>query len=142
MTANNPQDPTSKTVLFVCPHGAGKSRMAAAFFAASAPPGWRATTAGLHPAAAVSSVAVQLLAGSPQAPLLDHEPPRDLAAVSDPALIVSIDCDAQEVQTEPAGGTNAAAPEHLRWELTEHQMNEAMRDELHSRARALADMLR
>jgi hypothetical protein len=29
----------TKTVLFVCSHGAGKSRMAAAFFAA-APPKW------------------------------------------------------------------------------------------------------
>jgi protein-tyrosine-phosphatase len=29
----------AETVLFVCPHGAGKSRVAAAWFNGSAPPG-------------------------------------------------------------------------------------------------------
>lgn len=38
-----------RTVLYVCPHGAGKSRMAAAWFNCWAPPGWRATTAGISP---------------------------------------------------------------------------------------------
>ena len=34
-----------RTILFVCPHGAGKSRMAAAIFNRLAPAGWQATSA-------------------------------------------------------------------------------------------------
>ena len=38
-----------RVVLFVCAHGAGKSRMAAALFNAAAPRGWWATSAGQEP---------------------------------------------------------------------------------------------
>jgi protein-tyrosine-phosphatase len=34
----------TRTLLFVCPHGAAKSRLAAAYFNAAAPSGWHATT--------------------------------------------------------------------------------------------------
>ncbi|MDQ3113978.1 MAG: hypothetical protein M3Q84_07760 [Actinomycetota bacterium] len=59
------------TVLFVCPHGAGKSRVAAAWFDGCASGGWRATTAGVVPQTAVSRHAPRLLAGTPVAHLLE-----------------------------------------------------------------------
>ncbi len=52
----------SRLVLFVCPHGAGKSRMAAAFFTHVAPPGWSATSTGLELDPVVSPRAVRLVA--------------------------------------------------------------------------------
>ncbi len=125
-----------KTVLFVCPHGAGKSRMAAAYFAAAAPPGWAATTAGLHPAEAVSPVAIRLLAGSPEDAALDRQPPRALRAVPSPDVVVSIDCDAGAEPPDAAGP--AGQPRHVRWDLAARAMDETMRDELRSRARELA----
>lgn len=128
----------SRTVLFVCPHGAGKSRMAAAFFAAAAPPGWAATTAGLHPGDALSSVAARLLAGTAEDALLDRRAPRPLDAVAGAALVVSIDCDA----TPAVEARDGAAPRHIRWDLAARAMDESMRDELRARALELADRLR
>ena len=113
----------ARTVLFVCPHGAGKSRMAAAFFNHVAPPGWRATTAGQEPDAEVSPNAVRLLAGTDAEQFLDREPPQAITAVAAPALTVAIDCD-------------VPGAEH--WELQAREMNEALRDELRARVEALA----
>lgn len=127
----------TRTVLFVCPHGAGKSRMAAAYFAAAAPLEWEGTTAGLHPADAVSPAAVRLLAGSPEDASLDRDAPRPLHAIPRPDLVVSIDCDAAAEM--PEGG---AAPRHVRWDLAARTMDESMRDELRARALTLAAQLR
>ncbi len=113
----------TRTLLFVCPHGAGKSRMAAAFFNRVAPPGWQATTAGHEPSAAVSPNAVRLLAGGDADDLLDREPPRPLEAVASPARTVAIDCD---------------VPGAERWDLDNREFDDAMRDELRDRAEALA----
>ena len=113
----------ARTLLFVCPHGAGKSRMAAAFFDRVAPPGWHATTAGQEPDATVSPNAVRLLAGGDAEALLDREPPRPVAAVASPARTVAIDCD---------------VPGAERWDLDSRQFDDAMRDELRGRAEALA----
>ena len=81
-----------RTVLFVCAHGAGKSRVAAAWFDALAPGGWRATTAGLEPEAAVSVHAVALLDDTAAAATLDHEPPRPVSAAGAVDVVVGIDC--------------------------------------------------
>src|SRR5579864_2342132 len=54
-----------KTVLFVCLHGAGMSRLAAAYFDQSAPVGWCAVSAGLEPGETLSHTAARLLAGTP-----------------------------------------------------------------------------
>lgn len=116
-----------RTVLFVCPHGAGKSRVAAAWFNGNAPPGWRATTAGVTPQATVSAHAPRLLAGTPVAELLDAEPPRQLSAVPDAHMVVSIDC--------LAGDIEGAAQS---WHLVNTDFNDAMCDELRVRAQALA----
>ena len=50
-----------RTVLFVCAHGAYRSPLAAAFFNASAPDGWRAGSPGVEPQAAVSPAALDLV---------------------------------------------------------------------------------
>ena len=113
----------ARTVLFVCPHGAGKSRMAAAFFNRVAPHGWHATTAGQEPDAEDSPNAVRLLAGTDAEQFLDREPPQAITAVAAPALTVAIDCD-------------VPGAEH--WELQAREMNEALRDELRARVEALA----
>ena len=136
-TADGTAEGATRTVLFVCPRGAGKSRMAAAYFAAAAPRGWEATTAGPHPADAVSPAAVRLLAGSPEDASLDRAAPRPLTALLRPDLVVSIDCDAAAGM---AGGGDAAR--HLRWELAARTMDESMRDELRARVLDLAAHLR
>ena len=114
----------TRLVLFVCPHGAAKSRMAAAYFDHVAPPGWTATTAGLEPGPALSPTATRLLAGTDAEALLDLEPPRSVAAVVAPSRIVGIDC-------SPDAATD-------RWELGHQEFNVEMRDELRARAEKLA----
>lgn len=113
----------TRKLLFVCPPGAGKSRMAAAFFNRVAPPGWQATTAGHEPSASVSPDAVRLLAGSDADALLDREPPRPIADVSPPARTVAIDCD---------------VPGGERWDLANPEFDDAMRDEIRGRVEVLA----
>jgi hypothetical protein len=113
----------AREVLFVCPHGAGKSRMAAAFFNRVAPPGWHATSAGQEPDPAVSPDAVRLLAGTGAEALLDREPPRPIVAAPAPTRLVAIDCD---------------VPGAERWDLRHQRVGDAMRDELRERAEALA----
>jgi len=55
------------TVLFVCPHGAGKSRVAAAWFDGCASGGWRATSSGseLRTSPGSSAVTHRQLVGPP-----------------------------------------------------------------------------
>jgi len=112
-----------RTVLFVCPHGAAKSRMAAAFFNHIAPAGWYATSAGVTPQDAVSLNAIRLLAGDEAEALLDLAPPQPVSAVFSPSRIVAIDCN---------------IPDGVRWELTHQEFEPPMRDELRHRAQALA----
>lgn len=110
-----------RTIVFVCPHGALKSRLAAAFFNRVAPPGWIATAAGQQPQPAVSQHAIALVAGTDIEALLDTDPPRPLAGTSD--LIVAIDC---------------AIEDAVGWRLAEPLPGEAMRDELRLRAEQMA----
>jgi hypothetical protein len=117
----------SRLVLFVCPHGAAKSRVAAAFFNHVAPPGWAATSAGLDPAPELSPTAGRLLAGTDAEEHLDREPPRPIAAVTGPDHVVGIDC-------APNGATD-------RWQLDHAAFDAAMRDELRDRTEALATEL-
>jgi protein-tyrosine-phosphatase len=111
-------------VLFVCPHGAAKSRVAAAFFNHVAPPGWEATSAGIEPDRVLSQTAARLLEGTDAATRLDPAAPRSLAEVASARRIVGIDC-------APEGATD-------RWELRHRAFDAAMRDELRTRAEALA----
>jgi protein-tyrosine-phosphatase len=43
-----------RTVVFVCAHGAARSRIAAAWFNTNPPPGWHATAAVQEPAPALN----------------------------------------------------------------------------------------
>jgi len=113
-----------RTVLFVCAHGAARSRLAAAWFNADPPPGWRATTAaGEEPSDALNPRLAPLLAATPAEAHLDHSPPRALAAAGDADAVVAIDCE---------------LPGADRWALTAVEIGEAMRDELRDRVAALA----
>lgn len=114
----------TRLVLFVCPHGAAKSRMAAAFFDRVAPPGWAATSAGLEPGPELSPTAARLLAGTDAEALLDPVPPRAIADVVAPSRTVGIDC-------SPGAATD-------RWNLDHQEFTTEMRDEIRARAEALA----
>jgi protein-tyrosine-phosphatase len=113
----------TRMVLFVCPHGAAKSRLAAALFDRVAPAGWQATSAGLHPQEAVSVATVHLVAGTDLEALLDRQPPRPVALVPDAVTVVSLDCD---------------LPDAVRWDLTHQQVGAAMLAELRERVEVLA----
>jgi hypothetical protein len=115
-----------RTVLFVCQHGAGKSRLAAAWFNHAPPPGWRATTAGVEPQEQVSVNAPRLLAGTAAEPMLDHGLPRPMSAVTDPALVITIDC---------------AVPDATSWHLDAEQFDDAMCAEIRQRVDELTSCL-
>ncbi|SDT80239.1 hypothetical protein [Actinoplanes derwentensis] len=117
-----------RTVLFVCPHGAGKSRIAAAWFTGLALPGWTALSAGIQPQTEVSVHAARLLAGTPVRALLDESAPRPVSAVPAPQLLVAIDC---------ADGLTA----DVRWALVQQSFDEQMCAEIRDRVNALAATL-
>lgn len=116
---------SGRVVVFVCPHGAAKSRMAAAWFNALRVPGWTATSAGVAPQPAPSRHPARLLAGTPAHEELEHGRPRLLAEVPDADLVVAIDCTDQ---------LDAAMP----WQLTNQDFDPAMCAEIRDRVRALA----
>jgi hypothetical protein len=105
-----------RLLAFVCPHGALKSRLAAAYFNLNALPGWRAVSVGLRPQENVSAHAAPLLAGTAAAPFLDTDPPRELSA-GDVAVVVAIDCE--------VGGATM-------WQLANGEPGHAMRKEIAS----------
>jgi protein-tyrosine-phosphatase len=115
------------TVMLVCPHGAGKSRMAAAWFNVYAPPGWRATTAGVVPQSTVSVHAPRLLAGTAAADRLDDAPPRAMEDVPDARLLVAIDC-----------APSSVPPTALHWRLQHGEFDAPMADEIRALASELA----
>jgi len=117
----------TKTVMFVCLHGAGMSRIAAACFNRLAPPDWRAVSAGLEPDETLSATAATLLAGTDAEAFLDRSPPRSLAAVPDPQRVIAL--------KNPAIQYELASAEV--WELA-HSTGTPLRDEIHVRAEALA----
>ncbi|MEU4620055.1 hypothetical protein AB0G04_08735 [Actinoplanes sp. NPDC023801] len=117
-----------RTVLFVCPHGAGKSRMAAAWFNGLRLPGWTASSAGVQPQAEVSTHAARLLTGTPVRALLDEAAPRPLTAVPAPELLVAIDC-ADRFTAD------------VRWTLERQSFDEQMCTEIRDRVHDLAATL-
>ena len=103
----------TRTMVFVCEHGAFRSRIAAAFFNAAAPTGWRAVSAGLDPQLTTSARLVPLLAGTSAAEHLETEVPRragDLQA----DRVIAVDCALGETEQWT---TNAPSDEGLRDEL-------------------------
>lgn len=119
-----------KTVLFVCLHGAGMSRLAAAYFQQAAPAGWCAISAGLEPAETLSRTAAGLLAGTSAAAFLDPAPPRPIGAVPQPARLIAPRSPSIRYELEGADT----------WELT-YAEGEAMRDEIRARVETLVRTL-
>ncbi len=120
-----------RTVLFVCLHGMGMSRLAAAFFDSSAPPGWQAVSAGLEPGAALSPTAARLLAGTPAEPFLDRAAPRSIDSAPAADRVIAIRN--PSIRFEVPGAET--------WDLTSAEFDEHMRDEIHERAARLAEEL-
>jgi len=122
---------SDKTVVFVCLHGMGMSRLAAALFNHVAPTGWRAVSAGLTPGAELSPTAARLLEGTSAEPFLDRDAPRPLEAV------------------DPADRLIAVSNPHIRfeipgaetWRLQSAEFDELMRDEIRERVNVLAGSL-
>ena len=113
----------TRTMLFVCPHGAGMSRIAAAWFNLVAPPNWHAISAGLEPQKELGASEPRLLAGTPAESLLDRTLPRPMSAVASPDRVIGLCCD---------------VPGGERWDLVHREFTEAMRDEIRERTDALA----
>jgi protein-tyrosine-phosphatase len=116
----------TRTVLFVCEHGAFRSRIAAAYFNAAAPKGWRALSAGKDPQAETSVRLGPLLAGTGAAEHLETEPLRRLDAVA-ADRVIALDCTvdgaerwANDAESDPALRDEIAGRvEHLVRQLTE-----------------------
>jgi arsenate reductase (thioredoxin) len=113
----------TRVVLFVCLHGAYRSRLAAAFFNAVAGPGWRATSAGVEPQAQISPTAVRLVSGTAAAGALDPAPPRAVTEAGPADRIIAVDCD---------------VPGAERWTLATADAGPDQRDEIRARAERLA----
>jgi len=112
-----------RSVLFVCAHGAARSRVAAAFFNQNAPSGWWASSAGLQPQEQLGETARRLLEGTGAESWLDITPPRALDPSAYADRTIAIDC-------------NVAGAEY--WRLTNQEFGAPMREELRHRAQALA----
>jgi protein-tyrosine-phosphatase len=115
----------NRVVVFVCPHGAAKSRIAAAWFTVLSVPGWSATSAGVTPQPVPSRNPARMLAGTPALRMLDEDRPRPLDAVSQADLVVAIDC-AADVAADAV------------WQLTHQEFDAAMETEIRGRVHALA----
>jgi len=118
---------SARTVVFVCAHGAARSRIAAAWFNAGPPPGWLAITAACQePAASINPRVEPLLSGTPAHGRLDHGPPVELSTVDGADLVVAIDCAVRGAQS---------------WNLAASEVDARMRDELRYRVAALVQAL-
>lgn len=113
----------ARIVLFVCEHGAGRSRVAAACFSQIAPAGWVAFSAGVEPQATLGDSAAKMLAGTAAAAFLDVDPPRPIERVAAPNRIIAIDC---------------TVPSAERWVLTHQEFGAPMFEELCGRVAVLA----
>lgn len=114
----------TRELQFVCDHGAFRSRIAAAYFNAAPPTGWRARSAGREPQATVSPALDALLAGTSALDALERDAPSGIRAGAE--RTVAIDAD-------------TPADEH--WVLTHRDADAGLRDELRDRVAALAKAL-
>jgi protein-tyrosine-phosphatase len=114
-----------RRIIFVCQHGAFRSRMAAAFFNAARPAGWEAVSAGLTPQSEVSERVVPLLAGTEAETFADLGNPRPLdPARADRIIAIDAQLDGSEEWT------------------TDADTDEAIRDQIRARVLQLVDELR
>jgi hypothetical protein len=112
-----------RLVVFVCAHGAVRSRLAAALFNEAAPAGWWAISVGIEPQAELGRTALTLVAGTSVAAFLDPDPPRPLDTRTPADVLVAIDCE---------------VPGADLWELDEKEVAHPMLDELQRRVQSLA----
>jgi protein-tyrosine-phosphatase len=115
-----------RLVVFLCAHGAVRSRIAAAYFNQAGPEGWIAVSAGLEPQAELGETANRLLSGTETARYLDRSPPRAVAQSSPADAIIAIDCELDGVEV---------------WRLASREPGAGMLDELEERVRALVERL-
>jgi len=119
------------TIVFVCLHGMGMSRLAAAIFNSSAAAGWQAVSVGLEPGDALSPTAARLLAGTPAEPFLDREAPRSIDSAPSADRVIAI--------RNPS--IHFEVPGAETWDLTSAAFDEQMRAEIRTRVEQLADEL-
>jgi len=81
-----------RIVVFVCAHGAVRSRLAAALFNQLGHSGWWAWSVGLDPQSELGETARRLLEGSDAKAFLDTGPPHALDASSSADAVIAIDC--------------------------------------------------
>jgi protein-tyrosine-phosphatase len=121
------ETPPTRTIVFVCQHGAARSRIAAAWFDAKAPAGWKAFSAGIEPDPVLSPTAARLLAGSAAESFLDPSPPRPMHAIADALRVIGIDCHLESA-TEV-------------WDLEEQESTPELSAEIRERVESLLDEL-
>ena len=86
-----------RRVVFVCQHGAFRSRLAAAFFNADPPEGWNAVSAGLTPQSEVSVRLLPLLEGTSAESFADLGSPRPFdPAQADRAIAIDVGLEGAE----------------------------------------------
>jgi hypothetical protein len=90
--------PADRQIVFVCQHGAFRSRLAAAYFNEVAPKGWHAISAGVTPQSQVSERVAPMLHGTDASGFVDVDPPRSLDAVSG-SLTIAIDVELPGAET-------------------------------------------
>ena len=120
-----------RTVLFVCLHGMGMSRLAAAYFNRVAPAGWQGVSAGVEPGEALSPTAARLLSGTPAEPFLDRAAPRSIDSAPLAERVIAI-CN-PSIRFEVPGAEG--------WYLTSANFDEHMREQIRARAERLAEEL-
>jgi arsenate reductase (thioredoxin) len=94
----------TQKILFLCPHNAAKSVIAAAYFnrlAAAKHLPWTADSAGTEPSEAVSPVVVAMLAGE-QLDVSQHQPRRFTEVeLQSASRVISSGCTAEELGLPP-----------------------------------------
>ena len=105
-----------RRVVFVCEHGAFRSRIAAAYFNSAAPLGWSALSAGVTPQTGVSPRLVPLMTGTGVEEHVDEGPPCSLIGLP-AARVIAIDVVVPGVETWRT--TNATTDVELRDEINE-----------------------
>jgi protein-tyrosine-phosphatase len=106
-----------REVVFVCQHGAFRSRMAAAFFNADPPPGWHAASEGLTPQSEVSIRLMPLLEGTGAELFADLSNP----TLFDPASadrIIAIDAPLEGAEAWTTAGEDEEIRDQIRARTT------------------------
>jgi len=119
-------DSEDRLVVFVCEHGAFRSRIAAAYFNELALRGWSAVSAGVTPQTGASARLGTLMAGTAAAAFVDHDAPRSLSEVST-GRTIAIDTVVPGTDIWRIGGGAPLSDEELRDEIRD-RVRELARD--------------